>query len=51
MRYLYSLLLVTLFATGSFAGEKTTYSIDGQPYEGYFINTKPDAQRHQEETL
>jgi dienelactone hydrolase len=43
MRYLFSLLLVTLFAAGSFAGEKVTYSIDGQPYEGYSINTKPGA--------
>jgi dienelactone hydrolase len=43
MRYLFSLLLVTLFATSTFAGENITYAIDGQPYEGYFINTKPGA--------
>ncbi len=43
MRYLLSLLLVTLFSTATFAGEYITYSVDGQPYEGYFINTKPGA--------
>ncbi len=43
MRYLFSLLLVTFFATGTIAGENITYAIDGQPYEGYFINTKPGA--------
>lgn len=43
MRYLFSLLLVTLFATCTFAGENITYSVDGQPYEGYFINAKPGA--------
>ncbi len=43
MRYLFSLLLATLFSTTTFAGENITYSVDGQPYEGYFINTKPGA--------
>jgi len=43
MRYLFALLLVTLFATGTFAGDKINYSVDGQPYEGYFINVKPGA--------
>lgn len=43
MRYLFSLLLVTLCTTTSFAGEDITYSVDEQPYEGYFINTKPGA--------
>ncbi len=43
MRYLFSLLFVTLFATATFAGENITYSVDDQPYEGYFINTKPGA--------
>jgi dienelactone hydrolase len=43
MRYLFSLLLVALFCTATFAGENISYSVDGQPYEGYFINTKPDA--------
>ncbi|MGA7278541.1 MAG: dienelactone hydrolase family protein, partial [Desulfocapsaceae bacterium] len=43
MRYLFSLLLVALFTTATFAGENISYSVDGQPYEGYFINTKPGA--------
>ncbi len=43
MHYLLSLLLVTLFATLTFAGENITYSVDDHPYEGYFINTKPGA--------
>ncbi len=43
MRYLFSLLLVMLLGTSTFAGEKITYSVDGQPYEGYFIKTKPGA--------
>ena len=43
MRYLFSLLLATLFSTSAFAGEKIRYSVDGQPYEGYFINVKAGA--------
>jgi dienelactone hydrolase len=43
MRYLFSLLLVVLLGTSTFAGENITYSVDGQPYEGYFIKTKPGA--------
>ncbi len=43
MRYSFSLLLVVLFCTATFAGENISYSVDGQPYEGYFINTKPEA--------
>jgi len=43
MRYLFSLLFVLLFASSVFAGEKITYSVDGQPYEGYYINTKAGA--------
>ena len=43
MHYLISLLLVALFATATLAGEDINYSIDGQSYTGYFINTKPDA--------
>jgi dienelactone hydrolase len=43
MRYLFSLLFATLFATAALAGENIGYSVDGQSYEGYFIKTKPDA--------
>jgi dienelactone hydrolase len=43
MRYLLTLLLVTVFYTASIAGENVTYSVDGQQYEGYFINTKSGA--------
>jgi dienelactone hydrolase len=43
MRFLFSLLLVILFSTGSLAGENITYSVDGQPYEGYFVKTKSGA--------
>jgi dienelactone hydrolase len=43
MRYLFSLLFATLFATAALAGENISYSVDGQSYEGYFIKTKPDA--------
>ena len=43
MRYLFSLLLVVFFSSMTFAGDKVTYSVDGQSYEGYFINTKPGA--------
>ncbi|MCP4337411.1 MAG: dienelactone hydrolase family protein [Desulfobulbaceae bacterium] len=43
MRYLFSLLLVVLLGTSTFAGENITYSVDGQSYEGYFIKTKPGA--------
>ncbi len=43
MRLLFSLLFVTFFCTSSLAGENITYSVDGQPYEGYLIKTKPDA--------
>lgn len=43
MRYLFSLLLVVLAGTATVAGEKITYSVDGQSNEGYFINTKPGA--------
>jgi dienelactone hydrolase len=43
MRYLFTLLLVTVFYTVSIAGENITYSVDGQQYEGYFINTKSGA--------
>ncbi len=43
MRYLFSLLFVMLFGSNALAGEKITYRIDGQPYEGYIIKTKPGA--------
>lgn len=43
MPYLFALLFVAFFATGTFAGENINYSVDGQPYEGYFINAKPSA--------
>jgi len=43
MRYVFSLLLVVFFSTTTFAGEKVTYLVDSQPYEGYFIKTKPGA--------
>ncbi len=43
MRLLFSLLLVTFLSTSSLAGENITYSVDGQPYEGYLVKTKPDA--------
>jgi dienelactone hydrolase len=43
MRYLLTLLLVTVFHTASIAGEKITYSVDGQQYEGYFIDKTPRA--------
>ena len=43
MRLTLSLLFLLLFATVSQAGEKITYSIDGQAYEGYFIKAKPEA--------
>jgi dienelactone hydrolase len=43
MRYLLTLLLVTVFYTASIAGENITYSVDGRQYEGYFINTKSGA--------
>jgi len=43
MPYLFSLLVAILLATCAYAGEKITYTIDGQPYEGYFINTRPGA--------
>jgi dienelactone hydrolase len=43
MPYLLSLLLVALFSTVTFAGENIIYSVDDQPYEGYFIDTKPGA--------
>ena len=43
MRYLFSLLFLAFFSTGAFAGENITYSVDGHPYEGYFIDTKPGA--------
>jgi dienelactone hydrolase len=43
MRYLFSLLLILLFGTGTFAGEKINYSVEGRQYEGYFIKTKPEA--------
>ncbi|MGB3211336.1 MAG: dienelactone hydrolase family protein [Desulforhopalus sp.] len=43
MHYLFSLLFVALLAANTFAGENITYEIDGQSYEGYYINTKPGA--------
>jgi dienelactone hydrolase len=43
MRYLLTLLLVTVFYTASTAGENITYSVDGRQYEGYFINAKSGA--------
>ncbi len=43
MHYLFSLLLVILFATYTLAGDDINYSIDGQSYTGYFINTRPGA--------
>ncbi len=43
MSYLFSLLFVILFATGSFAGENITYTVDDRPYQGYLIDTKPGA--------
>lgn len=43
MRYLFSLLLITLFSATTFAGENLTYTVDGEAYEGYFIDTKPGA--------
>lgn len=43
MRYLFSFICAMLVATGACAGEKITYTIDGQDYEGYFINSKPGA--------
>jgi dienelactone hydrolase len=43
MRYIFSLLLVMFTSVNSLAGEKITYKIDGQPYEGYYINVKPNA--------
>jgi dienelactone hydrolase len=43
MRYLFSLLLIMLFGTGTFAGEKINYSVEGRQYEGYFSKAKPGA--------
>jgi dienelactone hydrolase len=43
MRYLFSLLLVMLFGTGTFAGENINYSVEGRQYEGYFIKAKTGA--------
>lgn len=43
MRLLFSLLFVTFLSTSSLAGENITYSVDGQPYEGYVVKTKPGA--------
>ena len=43
MHYLFSLLLVILFATATLAGEDIKYSIDDRSYTGYSINTKPGA--------
>ncbi len=43
MRILFSLLFVTFLSTSSLAGENITYSVDGQPYQGYLVKTKPDA--------
>jgi dienelactone hydrolase len=43
MRYLFSLLLIMLFGTGTFAGENINYSVEGRQYEGYFIKAKPGA--------
>lgn len=43
MRYLLTLLLVTVFHTASIAGGNITYSVDDQQYEGYFINKTPGA--------
>ncbi len=37
------LLFATFLSTSCLAGENLTYSIDGQPYEGYMIKAKADA--------
>jgi len=43
MRYIYSLLLVLFFSSPVFAGEKITYTVDGDSYEGYFVKTGEQA--------
>lgn len=43
MRYIFSLFIATLFSTSSLAGENITYTVDGQPYAGYFVKTKAGA--------
>lgn len=43
MRFLLSVLIVTLFSSPGFAGENFVYQVDGQDYEGYFVSPKPGA--------
>lgn len=43
MRYLLTLLLVTIFYTTSIAGENITYSVGDQQYDGYFIKKQSEA--------
>lgn len=43
MRYLFSFILLVLFPSSALGGESVIYTIDNQQYEGYFINSKPDA--------
>ena len=43
MHSIFALLLVIFTAANALAGEKITYTIDGQPYEGYYIKVQPNA--------
>ncbi len=44
MKHIIASFLVLLFAsTAVAAGESITYTVDGQPYEGYYVSPSPDA--------
>ena len=44
MRYVFTLLIMLLVsATANGAGTSVLYEVNGEPYEGYFINPSPNA--------
>lgn len=43
MKYLASFIFVMLLATPSFGGQSVSYTVNGNPYEGYLSNGGPDA--------
>lgn len=44
MRYILTLITVlAVTASAAYGGQAVTYTVDGNPYEGYFVSPSPDA--------
>ena len=44
MKYVFTLFIVLVVSSSAYAsGEITSYQVNGEPYEGYFISPSPKA--------